>query len=121
MTWAQKEQARCRAIYEAAVSAWYRARSEGHLVEETDSRERAAGVRWKAVDPEGRTALSAFQLAKSNLDHIAERVRREAGDDSCRVCPRPQDRPAEYSDDSRLPPERDEVDVIAQLADSKAF
>src|SRR4051812_7866917 len=110
MTWAQQEQARCRAVYEAAVSSWYRARSEGHLVEETDSHERSAGVRWKAADSEGRVALAAFQLAKSNLDHIAERVRREAGDESCPSCPRnPEPRDGGvYLPDQRLPPERDE-------------
>jgi hypothetical protein len=112
MSWALQEQARCRAVYEACVSAWYRARDEGHIVEETDSYERFAGVRWKAVDPEGRTALSAFQVAKSNLDHISGRVRRETGDESCHVCPK-RDSLARMEDfikaigepDSRLPAE----------------
>lgn len=116
MTWAQEEQRRLRAVYEAAVAAWYRARGEGHLVEETDSHERFSGVRWKAVDPEGRAALSAFQLAKANLDHISERVRREAGDTKCPTCPekdslaRVADRISALAEpDRRLPPENDEI------------
>jgi hypothetical protein len=118
MTWAQGEQARCRAVYEACVSAWYRARSEGHIVEETDSHERSAGVRWRATGPEGKTALSAFQFAKSNLDHISERVQREAGNEECPTCPkkdslaRMQDRlSALAAPDSRLPIEHDEEPV----------
>jgi hypothetical protein len=123
MTYAESEQARCRAIYEAAVTSWHRARSEGHLVEETDSHERYAGVRWKATGPEGRAALSAFQVAKSNLDHAAERVRREAGDESCHVCPKKHalGRMADFiselaetkstEPDRRLPPEREEPEM----------
>jgi hypothetical protein len=114
MTWAEEEQRRWRAVYEAAVSAWYRAKSEGHLVQETDGYQRSAGAKWRAVDPEGKAALSAFQLAKSNLDHISERVRREAGDTKCPTCPE-KDALARVSDyisglaepDRRLPPERD--------------
>ena len=115
MSWAKDEQRRCRAVYEVAVSGWHRARDEGHFVPETDSHERFAGVRWKVLNPEGRAAMSAFQLAKSNLDHITERVQREAGDTKCPTCPE-KDELGRVVDklraigepDTRLPPERDE-------------
>lgn len=87
MSWAEEEQARRRGAYEAAAAGWHRAREQGSLVEESDNHERYAGVRWKAVDQDGKKALSAFQLAKSELDHITARAQREAGDTDCPVCP----------------------------------
>lgn len=108
MTWAQTELARRRRIYEAAVASWYAARDAGNLVREEDERERAAGVKWRAVDGVGRAALSGFQLAKSELDHAQARVQRELGDERCPTCKTLEDRKAEQLGDARLPPERDE-------------
>ena len=111
MAWAHEELARRRRIYEAAVAAWYAARDGGNIVREEDERERAAGVRWRAADAVGRAALSGFQLAKSELDHAHDRVRREAGDDSCGTCRTLEEAKARVIGDRRLPPERDEEDA----------
>lgn len=118
MTWARDELARRRRIYEGAVAAWYAARDAGNIVREEDERERAAGVRWRAADGVGRAALSAFQLAKSELDHAADRVQREAGDTTCQACEETARRMQGVATaaqlegllrpDQRLPPERDE-------------
>ena len=86
MTWAREELGRRREAYHDAVARWQRARAAGGLIPEEDDRQRAAGVKWRAVDAVGRAALSGLQLAKSELDHIAARVRREAGNDSCAEC-----------------------------------
>jgi hypothetical protein len=120
MTWAQEELGRRKKAYEAACRRWHAAREAGNIVREEDDRERRTGVNWRAVDGVGRAALAGFQLAKSELDHIAARVQREAGDDTCQECEETARlmgntatadqlatlRPPEP--DKRLPPERDE-------------
>jgi hypothetical protein len=118
MSFAREDLRRAQIAYDAAVRRWYAARDAGGLVQEDDEHERAAGVRWRAVDAIGRTALGAFQLAKANLDAAASRLQREAGDESCPECDRvprpfpgstPDLRLVEIEQDRRLPPERDEV------------
>jgi hypothetical protein len=108
MSFARNEQDRCRAAYDFAVTRWFAARDAGDIVREDDERERSAGVRWRAASPNGKSALGAFQLAKSNLDHAAARVRREAGDVSCPECSKLPEGPRVDFGDSRLPPEHDE-------------
>lgn len=113
MSWVHEELDKRRRIYDAACAVWRRARDAGSIVREEDEHERHAGVRWRAVDGTGRAALSGFQLAKSELDHISERVQREAGNTKCPTCPEkdPLKRVEESIKaigDQRLPPERDE-------------
>jgi hypothetical protein len=117
MTWAEEDLRRAKSAYDAAVNRWYAARDAGDLVSEEDEYERSAGVRWKAVTPKGKVVLSAFQVAKANLDHYANRVRREAGDERCPECegisvPARKGRPelALVEQDRRLPPEHDDGD-----------
>lgn len=116
MTFAREELARRKAAYEAACKRWYDARDAGNIVREEDERERATGVRWRAVDAVGRVVLSAFQVAKSELDHIDARVRREAGDLECHTCKPLEKRPGFMprlipADDPRLPPEHDDEEA----------
>lgn len=111
MAWVHGELARKRRVYEIAVESWRAARDRGNIVREEDERERAAGVRWRAVDAIGLAAISGFQVAKSELDHIAARVAREAGNEACSTC-RTLEEAKERSlgaADRRLPPEREDA------------
>lgn len=104
-----------RRKYDIATESWREQRALGGIAPldrsiPEDNEELSKGAKYKCTTPAAAMVMGIWQRCNAELNAAAENERRRGGDESCPTCdrPEPMGRP-EAVEDSRLPPEREDV------------